>query len=55
MDFLDDDILPYDDELMAPEQESDVIEEKILEENIKPAVKLDYKLKTMEERAALVE
>ena len=55
MDFLDDDILPYDDELMAPEQESDAIEEKILEENIKPAVKLDYKLKTMEERAALVE
>lgn len=39
----------------APTQEADIIEEQILNENIHPTIKLDYKLKTMEERAALVE
>ena len=39
----------------APEQESDILENQIEEEHIQPALKLDYKLKTCEERAALVE
>jgi hypothetical protein len=38
----------------APEQEDDLIEEKIVAENIQTAIKLDYKLKTCEERAELV-
>lgn len=39
----------------APEQESDILENQIEEEHIQPALKLDYKLKTCEERSALVE
>lgn len=38
----------------APEQEDDLIEEKIVAENIQTAIRLDYKLKTCEERAELV-
>lgn len=38
----------------APEQEADIIENKIEEENIQQTLKLDYKLKTCEERAELV-
>lgn len=54
-DYLEtDDLLPEDDEQMAPEQEAENIEEKIITEDIKPTIKLDYKLKTMEERASLV-
>jgi len=51
------DILPEEDpdtEDSAPEQEAEVIEEKLLEENIESTIKLDYKLKTCEERADLV-
>ena len=51
------DILPEDDpdtEDSAPVQEAEVIEEKLLEENIESTIKLDYKLKTCEERAELV-
>lgn len=47
------DLLPSDED-SAPAQEEDIIEEKIESENIKPTIKLDYKLKTCEERAALV-
>lgn len=43
------DLLP--DEDAAPEQEADVIEEKLITENINAPIKLDYKLKTSEERA----
>ena len=39
---------------MAPEQEAEIIEEKIIIENIQTAIKLDYSLKTCEERAELV-
>ena len=46
------DLLP--DEDAAPEQEADVIEEKLITENINAPIKLDYKLKTSEERAQLV-
>lgn len=54
-DYLEtDDLLPEDDEQMAPDQEAENIEEKIITEDIKPTIKLDYKLKTMEERASLV-
>lgn len=42
-----------DDE--APEQEADTIEEKIITEDIKPTIKLDYTLKTCEERSAFVQ
>lgn len=38
----------------APAQEADIIEEKLLSENINAPIKLDYKLKTTEERAQLV-
>ena len=38
----------------APEQEAELLEQKIEEENIHPTLKLDYKLKTCEERAELV-
>lgn len=52
----DDTLLPYDEsEEEAPEQEAEIIEDQIAEENIDTVIKLDYKLKTMEERAALVE
>ena len=40
---------------MAPEQESELIENKIEEAQIEPALRLDYKLTSCEERAALVE
>lgn len=53
-DLILQDILPLDDEDSAPEQEEEIIENKIEEENIAPALKLDYKLKTCEERADLV-
>jgi hypothetical protein len=43
------DLLP--DEDTTPEQEADVIEEKLITENINAQIKLDYKLKTAEERA----
>ena len=49
--FLDE--IPLDEE-EAPVQEADIIEEKILNENIQTTIKLDYKLKTMEERNELV-
>jgi hypothetical protein len=39
------------DEDTTPEQEADVIEEKLITENINAQIKLDYKLKTAEERA----
>ena len=35
--------------------EQEILEEKILNENIEPALKLDYKLKTTDERAQLVQ
>lgn len=42
--------------LEAPEQEEEeLIEEKLITENIQPPIKLDYKLKTIEERRDLVE
>lgn len=50
----DNDLLPFEDEEAAPEQEQDSIEEKIITEDIQTTIRLDYKLKTMEERAALV-
>jgi hypothetical protein len=37
------------------DQEIESIEETIAMEDIKPALKLDYTLKTMEERSALVD
>lgn len=49
------DLLPYEDDDAAPAQESELIEEKIIEENIETVLKLDYKLKTMEERTRLVD
>ena len=54
-----DDLLQLDeaadlDDDQAPEQEAEMLEDKIEEENIQPALKLDYKLKTCEERAELV-
>lgn len=42
--------------LEAPEQEEEeLIEEKLITENIQPPIKLNYKLKTIEERRDLVE
>lgn len=38
----------------APEQEEEILEDKIEQENIKPVLKLDYQLKTCAERAELV-
>lgn len=55
---LFDDLLINEDPVLddaAPEQEADDIEEKIITENIQTTVKLDYSLKTCEERTALVE
>lgn len=54
-----DDLLQFDeaadpDDESAPEQEAEILESKIEEENIQPALKLDYKLKTCQERADLV-
>lgn len=41
--------------LEAPEQEEEeLIEEKLITENIQSSIKLDYKLKTIEERRDLV-
>ena len=51
----DEDLLPEEEEEEAPEQEADVIEEKLETENINTSIKLDYKLKTPEERARLVD
>lgn len=39
----------------APEQEADTIENNLEEAQITPSLRLDYKLKTMEERAELVD
>lgn len=51
-----DDLLPYDErDEQAPEQEAELIEEQIAAENIETAIKLDYKIKDMDERAALVD
>ena len=44
--FLSDALLP-----LAPAPEEDIIEEKLIEENIEEAVKLDYKIKDTEKRA----
>ena len=57
-DFLEtDNLLPEDDELdeMAPEQEEEQIEDKINENNIETSLKLDYSIKDINERAALVD
>lgn len=57
-DFLEtDSLLPEDDELdeMAPEQEKEQIEDKINENNIETPLKLDYSIKDINERAALVD
>lgn len=56
-DYLDDSLLSFDEagqEEMAPEQEKEIIEDKINENDIQPALKLDYTIKDMAERAALV-
>lgn len=45
---------PCENDESAPEQEAELLENKIEEENIKPTLKLDYKLKTCAERAELV-
>ena len=53
MDTLDElDSLSCED--MAPEQEAEILEEKIINEDIQPVIHLDYKLKTCAERAELV-
>lgn len=52
--FPPDDTDPDLDECSAPEEEADQIEEKIEEAGIQPTLRLDYKLKTYEERAELV-
>ena len=44
-----------DDDFEESEEElAESIEEKLLEENVKPAIKLDYTLETPEERNELV-
>ena len=43
-----------DEEDAAPEQEADQIENNLEEAQIVPSLRLDYKLKTMEERSELV-
>jgi hypothetical protein len=43
------------DEAELVDQEAEIIEEKIATEDIAPALKLDYKLKTTQERRDLVE
>lgn len=56
--FLEtDDLLPEEEELdeMAPEQEKEEIEDKINENNIEAPLKLDYTIKDIAERAALVD
>ncbi len=46
----------YEDDTLLPMQEAEIIEEKILTEDITPPpIKLDYKLKSSEERAQLVQ
>lgn len=39
----------------APDDDAETIEEKIVTENLSPVIKLDYKLKTVEERRDLVD
>ena len=39
----------------SAQHEEEILEDKINEENIEPALKLDYKIKSMEERADLVQ
>jgi uncharacterized protein YutD len=51
---LDDADPELDDEDAAPEQEADQIENNLEEAQIVPTLRLDYKLKTMEERSELV-
>lgn len=51
---LDDADPELDDEDAAPEQEADQIENSLEEAQIVPTLRLDYKLKTMEERSELV-
>ena len=48
------DNLLEDQETLAPEQEAEILEEKLVIENIDTVIKLDYKLKTCAERAELV-
>ena len=57
LELFSDLLLPTDLDLdgAAPDQEADNIEEKLITENIETAVKLDYTLKTCEERAEWVE
>jgi hypothetical protein len=45
---------PYENENAAPEQEAEILEHQIEDEQIEPVLKLNYQLKTCEERAALV-
>ena len=45
----------YDDSISDSEPESEQLEDKISEHNIEQTIKMDYTLKTAEERAALVE
>lgn len=45
----------YDDSIGDSQSESEQLEDKINEDNIKQTIKMDYTLKTAEERAALVE
>lgn len=52
--ILDEELLLDPEEELAPEQEDENIEEKLETENIQPSIKLDYKLKTCDERCALV-
>ena len=58
-DLFIDSFLPLEDtdldEAAAPEEEAEEIEEKMAAINEDTPLKLDYTLKTMEERAALVD
>jgi hypothetical protein len=50
-DLINTDLLPDDDnDESAPEQDDEAIEEKLATEEIPTTIKLDYKLKTKEER-----
>ncbi len=54
-DLINTDLLPDDDnDESAPEQDDEAIEEKLATEEIPTTIKLDYKLKTKEERNQLV-
>ena len=50
--FLDEDDLDYDEDIIQSDDEN--IEDKIIEENIKPVRKLDYTLQTPEQRSEFV-